>query len=239
MPTIVTFLVLLITGFTGLEFSKQGPSVIPVQHILLETVPLASASHFTVLAGTSITSQGDTRIAGEIGLSPGNWVSGFPKEVLYCTDQNNSTKSLQAKVDLLKAYTDAQGRKSKDIVTLKGNIGGLTLTPGLYKSAASLQISAGDLTFDAMGKKDAIFIIQIANTLNTRPHSKVILKGGASASNIFWQVGNAANFGSDSDFKGTVLAFKSIKFYSDATLEGRAFASTGEVDLTANKIVKQ
>jgi len=125
------------------------------------------------------------------------------------------------------------------MVRLKGNIGGLTLTPGLYNSTSSIRISSGDLTFDAMGDPNAVFILQIASSLVTRPETKVILKGGAMASNIFWQVGESAIFGSHSIFKGTVLAQKSITFYSGSTLEGRGFARAGEVNLVSNKIVKQ
>jgi len=205
---------------------------------LLETVPLASAACYSILAGTSINNLGDTHVVGKIGLSPGDWVGGFTKDVFVYTDKNAPDESNRAKLDLTTAYNNAYARKSKDAVSIDGNIGGLTLTPGLYNSSTSVQIATGNLTFDARGKKDAIFIIQIASTLITRPYTKVILKGGALASNIFWQVGNTATFGSDSIFKGTILADNSIVFFSGAKLDGRAFARTGEVDLASTKIDK-
>ncbi|TVQ19723.1 MAG: DUF3494 domain-containing protein, partial [Bacteroidetes bacterium] len=126
-----------------------------------------------------------------------------------------------------------------EIVTLSGNMGGLTLTPGIYKSTSSLAISSGDLTFDAKGDENATFIIQIASSLTTTSGRKVILKGGASASNIFWQVGSSVTFGTTSVFKGTVMAMESITFNTGATLDGRAFARTGTIVMEANTIVKK
>jgi len=155
------------------------------------------------------------------------------------TQHINDILSNQAKLDLTAAYNDAAGRTSTDIVTLSGNIGGLTLTPGLYKSTSSLAISSGDLTFDAKGNASAVFIIQIASTLTTTSGRKVILSGGALASNIFWHVGSSAIFGTTSVFKGTVLAMQSITFNTGATLDGRGLARTGGVTMAGNTIVKQ
>jgi hypothetical protein len=151
----------------------------------------------------------------------------------------NDAISTQAKLDLTAAYNDLAGRTSTDIVTLSGNIGGLTLTPGLYKSTSSLAISSGDLTFDAQGNANAVFIIQIATTLTTTSGRKVILSGGALASNIFWQVGSSATFGTTSVFKGTVIAKQSITLNTGATVDGRVLASTGSITLAGNTIVKQ
>jgi len=233
LTTLCTILILLITGFTSLEMTKQKTIIIPFQNILLEPVSLASASDFAVLAGSSIINTGNTRIDGEVGLSPGFWVNGFPKDLLVWTQHTKFSKSTQAKLDLTTAYNDSEGRRSADVVHLTGNIGGLTLTPGLYNSLSSLSISKGNLTFDALGKSNAVFIIQIASRLSTRPETKVILKGGALASNIFWQVGETATFGSHSNFKGTVMALKSIKFFNGASLDGRGLSRGGEVDLAS------
>jgi hypothetical protein len=144
----------------------------------------------------------------------------------------------QAKLDLTAAYNDAAGRTSTDIVTLSGNIGGLTLTPGLYKSTSSLAISSGDLTFDAKGNANAVFIIQIASTLTTTSDRKVFLTGGAQASKIFWQVGSSVTFGTTSVFKGNVLASQSITFNTGASLQGRALTSIGGITMAGNTIVK-
>ena len=150
----------------------------------------------------------------------------------------NDDIATQAKLDLTVAYNDAAGRTSTDIVTLSGNIGGLTLTPGLYKSTSSLAISSGDLTFDAKGNSSAVFIIQIASTLTTTSDRKVFLTGGALASNIFWQVGSSATFGTTSSFKGIVMASQSITFNTGATLEGQALTSIGGITMAGNTIVK-
>jgi hypothetical protein len=139
--------------------------VIPLQTTIQDTVPLAVTSNFALLAGSSVTSTGQTVITGDLGLSPGTSVGGFPPGVLNGTLRINDILSVQAKLDLVAAYNNAAARVTTDMVTLSGNIGGLTLTPGLYKSNSTLAISSGDLTFDAKGNADAVFIIQIASAL--------------------------------------------------------------------------
>jgi hypothetical protein len=213
--------------------------VIPVQAANPALVSLGTSSTIAVLAGSSVTSTGATNITGDLALSPGTSVGGFPPGILNGTQHVNDNIATQAKLDLTAAYNDAAGRTATDIVTLSGNIGGLTLTPGLYKSTSSLAISSGDLTFDAKGNADAVFIIQIASSLTTTSGRKVILSGGAVASHIFWQVGSSATFGTTSVFKGTVLAKQSITFDTGATLDGRALASTGAVVMAGNTIVKE
>ncbi|HET6989714.1 MAG TPA: ice-binding family protein, partial [Bacteroidia bacterium] len=159
--------------------------------------------------------------------------------ILNGTQHINDAIANQAKLDLTAAYNNAAGRTSTDIVTLSGNIGGLTLTPGLYKSTSSLAISSGDLTFDARGNANAVFIIQVASTLTTTSGRQVILAGSAQASNIFWQVGSSATFGTTSVFKGTVMAMQSITFNTGAKIDGRALARTGGVTMSGNTIVQQ
>ncbi len=218
--------------------SPSNPIVIPIQTVEMAPVPMTGASNFAVLAGSAVTNTGATVITGDLGLSPGSSIGGFPPGILNGTRHINDPIANQAKLDLTAAYNNAAGRTSTDIVTLSGNIGGLTLTPGLYKSTSSLAISSGDLTFDAKGNANAIFIIQIASTLTTTSGRKVILAGGASASNIFWQVGSSATFGTTSVFKGTILAMQSITFNTGAKLDGRALARIGAVTMSGNTIVK-
>jgi hypothetical protein len=213
--------------------------VIPIQTVVQTDVTLAGTSTLAILSGSSITNTGETRITGDVALSAGSSIDGFPPGEITGTTHINNEIATQAKLDLTAAYNDLAGRTSTDIVTLSGNIGGLTLTPGLYKSTSSLAVSSGDVTFDAKGDADAIFIIQIATTLTTTSARKVILSGGAQAANIFWQVGSSATFGTTSVFKGTVMALESITFNTGATLDGRAFASNGSITMEGNTIVRK
>jgi hypothetical protein len=213
--------------------------IIPNQTIVQSSVNLGAASNIAILAGQAVTNTGGTVITGDLGLSPGTSVGGFPPGILNGTLHINTETSIQAKLDITAAYNDLAGRTSTDIVTLSGNLGGLTLTPGLYKSTSSLAISSGDLTFDAKGDANAIFIIQIASSLTTTSGRQVILKGGASAANIYWQVGSSVTFGTTSVIKGTVIAMESITFNTGASLEGRALARTGTIAMEANTIVKK
>jgi hypothetical protein len=144
--------------------------------------------------------------------------------------------SATAMASLTLAYNDLAGRTLAP-VTVAGNLGGLTLPPGLYKSTSSLTISSGDLTLDAQGDPNAVFVFQMASTLTTTSGRKVILAGGAKSTNVFWQVGSSATFGTASVFKGTVIADQSITLSTAATLNGRALARIGAVTLQSNAAV--
>ncbi len=212
--------------------------VIPIQTAVQGNVSMAGSSNMVLLAGSAYTNTGATNITGDIGLSPGTSIGGFPPGILNGTQHINDVMADQAKLDLTAAYNDIAGRTSTDIVTLSGNIGGLTLTPGLYKSTSSLAISSGDLTFDAKGNPDAVFIIQIATSLTTTSGRQVFLSGGASAANIFWQVGSSATFGTTSVFKGIIMAMQSITFNTGASLDGKALTRTGGITMEANTITQ-
>jgi hypothetical protein len=245
MKKYITLLGLLLALFFT-SCKKDSPVTdntqdIPAQTTKQPDVQIAttsSSSTIVLLAGSAITNTGATIITGDIALSPGTSIGGFPPGIVNGVKHINDSVAVKAKLDLIAAYNDVAGRTSTDIVTLSGNIGGLTLSPGLYKSTSSLAISSGDLTFDAKGDANAIFIIQIASSLTTTSGRQVILKGGAVATNIFWQVGSSATFGTSSVFVGTILAMQSITFNTGATLQGRALARTGGVSLQGNTIVK-
>lgn len=241
MIKLLTFVVLasamMLSACKDDEPTPNEGIVIPNQSVSQVKVEVGGASGLAVLAGSSVTNTGSTSITGDMGLSPGTSVDGFPPGEFTGTLHVNDAIANQAKIDLNTAYDNAAGRTSTDIFTLSGNIGGLTLTPGLYKSTSSLAISSGDLTFDANGNADAVFIIQIATTLTTTSGRKVILSGGANAANIFWQVGSSATFGTTSVFKGTVMAMQSITFNTGATLDGKALAKTGSITMEGNTIV--
>ena len=197
---------------------------------------LGAAAGYAVIGGSTVTSTGPTALTGDLGVSPGSAVIGFPPGTLTGTQQVGNATSAQAMADLTTAYNNAKG-KSTSPVSVAGNIGGRTLPPGLYKSTSSLSISSGDLTLDAQGDGDAVFIFQVASTLTTTSGRKVILSGGAKASNIFWQVGSSATLGTTSVFKGTIMANQSITLNTSASLNGRALARIGAVTLASNAVV--
>ena len=133
------------------------------------------------------------------------------------------------------AYDDAAGRTLCP-VSIAGNLGGLTLAPGLYKSTSGLEVSSGDLTLDGRGNPGAVFIFQMATTLTTTSGRQVILTNGASAANVFWQVGSSATPGTTTIFKGNILAYQAITLQTGATLDGRALARLAAVALDSNVV---
>jgi len=196
-------------------------------------VALGSASTFGVLAGSTVTSTGGTTVNGDLGISPGATLTGAP--TVNGTTHLADPVAAQAQLDLTTAYNDAAGR-TVGAITVAGNLGGQTLAPGLYKSTSSLEISSGDLTLDAQGDANAVWIFQIASTLTTTAGRQVILSGGAKAANVFWQVGSSATLGTGSGFKGNILALTSITVTTGAAVEGRLLARNGAVTLDSNTV---
>lgn len=198
------------------------------------TVPLGTTSGFVILAGSTVTNTGATAVTGDLGVSPGTAVTGFPPGTVSGAIHAGDAAAATAQTDLTAAYNDAAGR-STGAVSVSGDLTGLTLAPGLYKSTSSLGVT-GTLTFNALGNQDAVFIIQMASTLTTGSGSQVVLSGGAKASNIIWQVGTSATLGSNSVFKGTIMADQSITLNTGARLDGRALARVGAVTLDTNAV---
>jgi len=209
--------------------TADGVVVVPIQ-------PVSSLGTFEILAGSTVTSTGATSVTGDLGVSPGTAVTGFPPGILTGTLHAGDPTAAQAQLALTAAYNDAAGR-SVGAIGVAGNLGGRTLAPGVYKSTSSLEISSGDLTLDAKGNADAVFIFEMASTLTTTTGRKVILAGGARAANIIWQVGSSATLGTSSVFKGNILAMASITVTTGASVEGRLMARTGAVTLDSNVIL--
>jgi hypothetical protein len=209
----------------------MSPSVVCGQ----APVSLASAASFAVLAGSTVTNTGTTVVTGDLGVSPGTAVTGFPPGTVSGTIHAGDAVAADAEANLTIAYNDAAGRSNCPI-SVAGNLGGLTLTPGLYKSTSSLAISSGDLTLDAQLNASGVFVFQMASTLTTTSGRQVILAGGAQASNIFWQVGSSATLGTTSTFVGTIMADQSITMNTGATLDGRALAMVAAVTLDTNTV---
>jgi hypothetical protein len=191
--------------------------------------------NFLVLAGSTVTNTGSSVISGDVGVSPLTVVTGFPPGVLALggTIHKADGAAAQAQAALTAGYIDAAGRSGS--TTVAGDLVGKTLTAGIYKSTSSLA-NSGDLTLDAQGNPAAVFIFQISSTLITGSGSHIILANGAKACNVFWQVGSSATLGTNSVFKGNILALTSITLTTGANLEGRALARNGAVTLDTNVI---
>jgi hypothetical protein len=220
-----------INHIPGAQSSFAGPDALCGQ----VPVPLASAASYAVLASSTITSTGATALTGNLGLSPGTSVTGFPPGTITGIKNVTTPSAAHAEANLTIAYNNATGRTNCP-VSVAGNIGGQTLTPGLYKSTSSLAISSGDLTLSGGGNPNGVFVFQVASTLTTTSGRTVILTDGAQAGNVFWEVGSSATLGTTSTMQGTVMARDSISMLTGSTLDGRAMAETGEVSLAGATI---
>ncbi len=208
-------------------------------------VNLRSAAQFTILSGSGITTAGQFyAINGNVGTSPAagsyeiDLVQAQVNGIIYEVSAGgpagavvNPTLLTTATGDLTTAYNDAAGRTSTPTAPqimdpgAAGNIGGLTLAPGLYKfSTSPASITGSDVTLMGTGGSNDVWIFQVAAGL-TVDHS-VILAGGAQAGNIFWQVGTSAAVGTGVAFNGTILAAAAVTMASTSTLSGRALAGT-------------
>jgi Ice-binding-like len=198
------------------------------------TVGLGSAAPFAVLAGTTVTNTGPTVISGSLGVSPGAAITGFPPGQVKNGSQHAADGvALQAKAALVTAYNDAAGRTPATVVST--DLSGKTLAPGVYKSASALGLT-GTVTLDAHGDAKAVFIFQAGSTLITGSGSKVRLTGGASACNVFWQVGSSATLGTNTTFVGTIMALTSASIQTGTTVSGRVLARNAQVSLDNNRI---
>ncbi len=199
-------------------------------------VDLGTATSFAVLAGSTVTNTGPSVINGDLGVYPGTSVTGFPPGIVNGTIHQTDAVAQQAQSDLTIAYNDAAGR-APDVNLTGQDLGGLTLTPGVYKFDSSAFLT-GTLTLDAQGNPDAVFIFQIGSTLITAPNSSVVLLNGAQACHVFYQVGSSATLDTNTTFVGNILALTSITANTTATVDGRLLAQNGAVTLDTNTVTK-
>ena len=202
------------------------------------TVNLRSTSNFAVLAGSAITNTGATTIngdaGGDVGVHPTPTYTGGGTVTMTGTVHLADAIASVAKDDLVLAYNDAAGRATA--VTIPSELGGSTLTPGVYDSADGTFHITGTLTLDALGDPDAVFIFQMASTLTTANSSTVVLTNSARYCRTFWQVGSSATLGTNSTFRGHIFALTSITATTGAFVQGQLLARNGAVTLDTNII---
>jgi Ice-binding-like len=201
---------------------------------LLQAAPfLGTAASFAVLAGSTATNTGPTVVTGDLGVSPASAVTGFPPGIVVGgTIHAADAVAAQAQADATVAYNNLAGQACNTNLTGQ-DLGGQTLAPGVYCFETSAQLT-GALTLDGQGNPNAVFIFQIGSTLTTASAASVLLLNGASACNVFWQVGSSATLGTNTAFVGTLLALVSNTLTTDVTLSGRAIALTGAVTMDTN-----
>ncbi|MEQ9304700.1 MAG: ice-binding family protein, partial [Marinoscillum sp.] len=231
---------------TSWDFTTGGSSAV------LSGVDLGGASDYVILAKTAINNSSTSAITGHLALSPAatSYITGLSlvdftgyatsSQVtgnVYAADMADPTPvTLTTAVNnMITAYNDAAGRPSPDFLELAtGNIGGMTLTSGLYKWTSTVTIPA-DLTLT--GGAEDVWIFQIDGDLTQSAAVSITLVGGAQAKNIFWQIAGEATFGSTSHFEGNILSMTGITFLTGASMNGRALAQTAVI-LDSNTITK-
>ena len=196
-------------------------------------VGLGTDGAFAVLSGQAVTNTGSSTINGDLGVSPGAAITGFPPGTINGTTHAADAVAGQAQLDLTTAYNDAAGRTP--FTAVPADLTGLTLTPGVYNNSSALSLT-GALTLDAQGNPAAVFIFQAGSTLITGSGSTVNLINGAQPCNVFWQVGSSATLGTTTNFVGNILALSSISMDNGVTLAGRALARNGSVTLINDTI---
>ncbi|HYX22901.1 MAG TPA: IPTL-CTERM sorting domain-containing protein [Thermoanaerobaculia bacterium] len=207
----------LVLGFAALLY---GPAT-----------AVAQLSSFAVLGGSTVTNTNTpTIVNGDLGVSPGSAVTGFPPGIVTGgTIHAADAVAAQAQSDLTTVYTNLANRSCDTDLTGQ-DLGGKTLTPGVYCFSTSAQLT-GTLTLDAQGNSNAAFIFKIGSTLTTASASSVLLINSASSCGVFWQVGSSATLGTGTALAGNIVALTSVTLNTGASVTGRVLARNGAVTL--------
>ena len=211
--------------------------IAPLQTAFAQAAPtLGTAQTFAVLGGSTVTNTGPTMVVGNLGVSPGTAVTGFPPgTVTGGTIHAADAVALQAQADTTAAYVDLAGRACDTTFGVPTDLAGMTLVPGVYCFSSSASLT-GALTLDGGGNVDAVWIFKVGSTLITGSNSSVLLINGGQQCNDFWQVGSSATLGTGTTFVGNILALTSISLLTDTTISGRALARNGAVTMDTNHV---
>lgn len=221
--------------FTPTLTSTPAPFTTP-QTTPQPTVDLGTAGNYVVLAFHSITSNGPSTICGSLGVFPGNLVDAAILMDCGGTQDVGNSAASTAQTDLSTAYGNAAVRTNGAFLVPGTDIGGQTLYPGLYQAQGDLLVSSRDLSLDAGGDPNLVFLFQINGNLIVAPSRKVLLLHGANAANVYWQVTGTASLGSAVSFSGTIMANSSIALGNGAVLAGRALSENSDVSLLSDTI---
>src|SRR5436190_21483672 len=197
-------------------------------------VDLGAASPNGIMAGTAVTCVIGGIINADVSISPGNTVNGFGPCVITGVQHLGDAMAAQGQIDLMTAYNTLAGLPCSPSNAIVGNLGGTTKPAGVYCTASGIGVT-GTLTLDGGGDPNATFIFQAGTSLITA--GNIVLINGASARNVYWQVGSSATIGTASQWQGNILALTSISLLDDATLFGRALARNGAVSLGTNNVI--
>jgi hypothetical protein len=191
---------------------------------------------YAVLGGSTVTNTGPSVVTGDLGLSPGSSVTGFPPGIVTGTIHSADASASAAQDDLTTAFNTLTSQTCTFDLTGQ-DLGGLTLSPGVYCFATSAQLT-GTLTLDAEGDPNSVWVFQIGSTLTTASSSAVAFVNGSSANScgVEWRVGSSATIGTGTIFSGNILAQDSITLTTGADVIGRALARTGAVTLDTNDV---
>ncbi|PZE69610.1 ice-binding family protein [Curtobacterium sp. MCBD17_021] len=198
-------------------------------------VTLETAATYGVLGASAVTNTGPTVVTGDLGVSPGTAITGFgaaPDGVVTGTIRSR-TEAAQAQQDARTAY-DAAAALTPSGVDVTDLDNRAPLVPGVYSGGALDLSDNRTLTLD--GDAQSIWVFQAASTLVVGTNSRILITGGASSCNVFWQVGSSATVQSGAQFQGTVLAEQSVTAVTGATVQGRLLALNGAVTLDTNTI---